>query len=54
MRPVQTVARQAQFQISPAIKEEIVKIVDARIREAHVTREDFTELKGIVSELAAA
>jgi len=31
-----------------------VKIVDERIREAQVTREDFSELKGIVAELAQA
>ncbi|MDI3531358.1 MAG: hypothetical protein PWP60_1207, partial [Candidatus Atribacteria bacterium] len=31
-----------------------MKIVDERMREAHVTREDFSELKGIVAELAQA
>ncbi|MDZ7312969.1 MAG: hypothetical protein ONB45_17015 [candidate division KSB1 bacterium] len=42
---------QSVFKITPAIKREIVKIVDERIREAHVTKEDFSELKGIVKEL---
>ena len=39
------------FQITPEIRAEIVKIVDERIREAHVTKEDFSELKAIVKEL---
>lgn len=47
-------SRQAEFKITPAVKKEIIKIVDGRIREAHVTREDFSELKGIVRELAEA
>ncbi len=50
---VQT-ARQPVFKITPSIKREFVKIIDARIREAHVTKEDFSELKGIVADLAAA
>ncbi|MDZ7363686.1 MAG: hypothetical protein ONB46_23660 [candidate division KSB1 bacterium] len=41
----------AAFKITPAIKQEIVKIVDKRIKEAHVTKEDFSELKNIVKEL---
>jgi hypothetical protein len=41
----------AVFKITPAIKQEIVKIVDKRIKEAHVTKEDFSELKNIVKEL---
>jgi hypothetical protein len=44
-------ARQSVFKITPSIKQEIVKIVDARIREAHVTKEDFSELKNIVKEI---
>ncbi|MDZ7312968.1 MAG: hypothetical protein ONB45_17010 [candidate division KSB1 bacterium] len=44
-------AEQSVFKITPAIKREIVKIVDERIREAHVTKEDFSELKAIVKEL---
>lgn len=39
------------MQTTRLTKKEIVTIVDARIREAHVTREDFSELKGIVKEL---
>ncbi len=40
--------------ITPSVKREIVKIVDERVREAHVTKEDFSELKSIVKELADA
>jgi chromosome segregation ATPase len=40
--------------ITPTVKKEIIKIIDERIREAHVTKEDFSELKGIVKELAEA
>ena len=54
MRPAQTATRQPPFHITTAVREEIERIVDKRIREAHVTREDFSELKGIVAELAAA
>ena len=43
-----------KFKITPAIKKEIVKIIDERIREAHITREDFSELKAIVRDLAEA
>ena len=42
------------FKITPSVKREIVKIVDERVREAHVTKEDFSELKSIVKELADA
>jgi myosin heavy subunit len=42
------------FKITPTIKKEIVRIVDDRIKEAHVTKEDFSELKDIVKELATA
>ena len=38
--------------ITPPVRREIVKIIDERIREAHVTREDFTELKSIVKDIA--
>ena len=44
-------SRARNFKMTPSIKREIVEIVDARIREAHVTKEDFSELKGIVKEL---
>jgi len=47
-------SRQTEFKITPAVKKEIVKIIDERIRESHVMREDFSELKGIVRELAEA
>ncbi len=40
--------------ITPSVKREIVKIVDERVREVHVTKEDFSELKSIVKELADA
>ena len=43
--------RRIELKITPTIKKEIVKIIDERIREAHVTKEDFSELKGIVKEL---
>jgi len=43
-----------EFRITPSLKREIIKIVDERIKEAHVTREDFTELKNIVKDLAEA
>ena len=45
---------QKEFKITPSLKREIVKIVDERIREAHVTKEDFSELKNILRELAEA
>ncbi len=47
-------ARPSAFKITPTIRQEIAKIVDTRIREAHVTKEDFSELKNIVKDLAAA
>ncbi len=42
------------FKITPSVKREIVKIVNERVREVHVTKEDFSELKSIVKELAEA
>ena len=44
-------ARTVVFKITPAIKQEMVKIIDARIREAHVPKEDFSELKNIVKDI---
>jgi hypothetical protein len=44
-------ARARAFKITPPIKQEIVKIIDARIKEAHVTKEDFSALKNIVKDL---
>jgi len=42
------------IKITPALKKKIIEIIDERIREAHVTREDFSELKAIVRDLAEA
>jgi len=42
------------IKITPGLKKKIIEIVDERIREAHVTREDFSELKAIVRDLAEA
>ncbi|MEW6102312.1 MAG: hypothetical protein AB1630_00600, partial [bacterium] len=42
----------AVLELTPYIRREIEDIVDKRIREVHVTKEDFSELKGIVRELA--
>ena len=44
----------AEIRITDALRREIIRIVDERIREVHVTREDFSELKSIVKELAEA
>jgi len=41
-----------RFRITSKVKQEIIKIIDERINEVHVTKEDFTELKNIVKELA--
>jgi chromosome segregation ATPase len=43
-----------EFKITSTIKKEIIKIIDERIREVHVTKENFSDLKGIVRELAEA
>jgi len=47
-------SREKEVRLTPSMKKEIIKIVDERIREAHITREDFSELKNIVKELAEA
>ena len=39
------------LKITPSIRQEIIKIIDTRIRDAHVTREDFSELKSIVKDI---
>jgi hypothetical protein len=44
-------ARQPALRITPAIRKEIVEIIDNRIREVHVTKEDFSELKAIVRDI---
>jgi len=41
-----------QTTLTPALRFEIKELIDERIREKHVTREDFTELKDIVKEIA--
>ncbi|MCX7678281.1 MAG: hypothetical protein N2316_03590 [Spirochaetes bacterium] len=41
-----------EIRLTPSLKREIIKLIDARIAEAHVTKEDFTELKNIVKELS--
>ena len=46
--------RDKEIKVTPSLKKEIIKIVDERIREAHITREDFSELKNIVKDLAEA
>lgn len=42
------------FAITPTIRREIVNIIDDRIKDVHVTKEDFSELKAIVKDLAVA
>ncbi len=39
------------LKITPSIRQEIIKIIDTRIRDAHVTREDFSDLKSIVKDI---
>ena len=41
-----------ELRVTPEIRREIVQIVDERIKDVQVTKEDFSELKGIVGELA--
>jgi hypothetical protein len=48
------VDKSGSLKITPSVRKEIIKIVNERIREAHVTKEDFSELKTIVKELAEA
>ncbi len=40
--------------ITPDVKQQIVDIIDERIKNAHITKEDFSELKAIVGQLAQA
>ncbi len=40
--------------LTPTVKKEIVKIIDQRIKDVHVTKEDFSELKGLVRDIAVA
>lgn len=39
---------------TPEGKRQITKLIDERINEAHVTKEDFSELKSIVQDIAVA
>jgi hypothetical protein len=41
-----------RFTITPELKRQIRKIIDERINEVHVTKEDFSELKAIVADIA--
>ncbi|MDH7554668.1 MAG: hypothetical protein QHH74_13550, partial [Spirochaetota bacterium] len=43
-----------RFIITPQIKKKIIEIIDERIGQVHVTKEDFSELKSIVRDLAEA
>jgi hypothetical protein len=43
---------QTAMKISPQMRQEIVSIIDERIREVHVTKQDFSELKAIVRDIA--
>lgn len=44
--------KQIGFRITPDVRKEIISIIDGRIKEAHVTREDFSELKEIVRDIS--
>ncbi|MCX7966815.1 MAG: hypothetical protein N2596_09345, partial [Syntrophorhabdaceae bacterium] len=44
-------AKNTILKITPEIKKQIIKIIDERIKQAHVTKEDFSELKAIVKDL---
>ena len=44
----------ARSTLTPDVKRQIVKIIDDRINEVHVTKEDFSELKSIVKDIAKA
>lgn len=43
--------RQSTVKITPAVKKELIQIIDQRIKDVHVTKEDFSELKSIVREI---
>ena len=42
------------FKLTDKVREEIIKLIDERVRLHYVTRQDFNELKEIVKELAEA
>jgi len=44
----------ARSTLTPDVKRQIVKIIDDHINEVHVTKEDFSELKSIVKDIAKA
>ena len=46
--------QQTTFTITPAIKKEIVKIIDERVKKHNITKEDFSELKSIVRDIGKA
>ena len=43
---------QTAMKITPQVRQEIVSIIDERIRDVRVTKEDFSELKAIVWDIA--
>ena len=45
-------ARQTTMKITPTVRKELVQIIDQRIKDVHVTKEDFSELKAIVQDIA--
>jgi hypothetical protein len=45
-------ARQTTLKITPAVRKVLVQIIDQRIKDVHVTKEDFSELKAIVKNIA--
>ena len=46
-------ARQTAFRITPTVRVELEQIIDHWIKDVHVTKEDFSELKAIVKDIAA-
>ncbi len=42
------------FKLTDKVREEIIKLIDERVRLHYVTRQDFNELKEVVKELAEA
>ncbi len=48
---MQTARHNTEFKITPSVRKELVKIIDDRIKDVHVTKEDFSELKAIVKEI---
>ncbi|MBF0398875.1 MAG: hypothetical protein HQK78_19010 [Desulfobacterales bacterium] len=49
---MQTATQRQPFKMTPVIKKAIIKVIDDRIKERHVTKEDFSELKEIMRDLA--